>query len=79
MAVTSVDLDPELMKRARELTGLPSNRAVLDLALRRLVAVKQKGAMLDAIEGMTHLATELGAPVVTYLATEPGAPVVAPE
>ena len=62
MAVTSVDLDPELMKRARELTGLPSNRAVLDLALRRLVAVKQKGAMLDAIEGkLADLAEPIGA------------------
>lgn len=79
MAVTSVDLDPDLMKRARELTGLPSNRAVLDVALRRLIAAKQKGAMLDGMEGLTFLATELGAPVVAYPATEPDGPVVSPE
>ncbi|WP_020385534.1 type II toxin-antitoxin system VapB family antitoxin [Kribbella catacumbae] len=42
MAVTSVDLDPELMERARPLTGERSNRAVLDLALRRLIASTQK-------------------------------------
>ena len=47
MAVTSVDLDPELIERARALTGERSNRAVLDLALRRLIASKQKSAMVD--------------------------------
>lgn len=65
MAMTSVDLDPGLMKRARELTGEKSNRAVLDLALRRLIASKQKGAMLDGIAELTNLPDELGAPVVT--------------
>jgi len=64
MAVTSVDLDPQLLERARELTGERSNRAVLDLALRRLIASKQKGAMIDGIAGLSDLAAELGAPVV---------------
>ena len=40
-----------------------SNRAVLDLALRRLIASKQKGAMIDGISGLTGLEAELGAPV----------------
>lgn len=69
MAVTSVDLDPQLLERARELTGERSNRAVLDLALRRLIAAKQKGAMVDAIAGLTGLAAGLDAPVVP-----PGSP-----
>lgn len=64
MAVTSVDLDPALIERARALTGEPSNRAVLDLALRRLIASKQKGVMLDGILELTDLPDELGAPVV---------------
>lgn len=64
MAVTSVDLDPQLIERARALTGERSNRAVLDLALRRLIASKQKGAMIDGIAGLSDLAAELGAPVV---------------
>jgi hypothetical protein len=63
MAVTSVDLDPELIERARALTGERSNRAVLDLALRRLIASKQKGAMIDGIADLTDLEAELGAPV----------------
>lgn len=66
MAVTSVDLDPELIERARALTGERSNRAVLDLALRRLIASKQKGAMIDGILELTDLPEELGASVVAY-------------
>jgi hypothetical protein len=64
VAVTSVDLDPHLLERARALTGKQSNRAVLDLALRRLIASKQKGAMIDGIAGLTDLGAELDAPVV---------------
>ncbi|RNI24678.1 type II toxin-antitoxin system VapB family antitoxin [Flexivirga caeni] len=66
MVVTSVDLDPTLLERARELTGERSNRAVLDLALRRLIASRQKGAMIDGVLGLTHLPEELGTPVVSY-------------
>lgn len=65
MTPTSVDLDPQLIERARALTGATSNRAVLDLALRRLIAAKQKGAMLDGIAELTSLEAELGAPVVS--------------
>lgn len=65
MAVTSVDLDPQLLERARLLTGERSNRAVLDLALRRLIASKQKSAMIDGIAELTDLAAELDAPVVS--------------
>lgn len=64
MAMTSVDLDPRLIERAREPTGERSNRAVLDLALRRLIASKQKGAMIDAIAGLSDLPGGLDAPVV---------------
>ncbi|MEV3964030.1 type II toxin-antitoxin system VapB family antitoxin [Nocardia sp. NPDC050193] len=71
MTVTSVDLDPRLIERARALTGERSNRAVLDLALRRLIASKQKGAMVDGISGLTDLDNELGAPVVSPGESEP--------
>lgn len=64
MVLTSVDLDPRLIARARALTGEKSNRAVLDLALRRLIASKQKGAMIDGIAALEDLPTELGADVV---------------
>ncbi|WP_344337619.1 type II toxin-antitoxin system VapB family antitoxin [Brevibacterium salitolerans] len=61
--MTSVDLDPQLIERARALTGERSNRAVLDLALRRLIASKQKDAMIDGIAELTDLPDELNAPV----------------
>lgn len=64
MALTSVDLDPRLLDRARILTGEPSNRAVLDLALRRLIASKQKDAMIAGIAGLPDLEEELDAAVV---------------
>lgn len=66
MAVTSVDLDPQLIERARLLTGERSNRAVLDLALRRLIASKQKGAMIDGISELADLPDEIDAAVVSY-------------
>lgn len=65
MALTSVDLDPQLIERARVLTGERSNRAVLDLALRRLIASKQKGEMIAGIAGLSDLGAELDAPVVS--------------
>lgn len=69
MALTSVNLNPELLERARQLTGERSNRAVLDLALRRLIASKQKRAMIDGIAALADLPSELGAPVVPPTAT----------
>ncbi|NHN55384.1 type II toxin-antitoxin system VapB family antitoxin [Calidifontibacter sp. DB0510] len=65
MAVTSVHLDAELLKRARALTGERSNRAVLDLALRRLIASKQKAAMVEGIAELADVPAEIDAPVVT--------------
>lgn len=69
MALTSVDLDPQLIERARMLTGEKSNRAVLDLALRRLIASKEKGAMIDAIASLENLPAELGAPLIDHSAS----------
>jgi len=71
VAVTSVDLDPQLLERARALTGERSNRAVIDLALRRLIASKQKGAMIDGIAGLTDLEAELGAAATSAAESSP--------
>lgn len=62
MAMTSVDLDPDLIERARTLTGERSNRAVIDLALRRLIAAKQKGAMIEGIAALANLPEGLDPP-----------------
>ena len=63
MALTSVDLDRQLVERARALTGAKSNRSVIDLALRRLIASKQKSEMIDRIGELHDLEAELNAPV----------------
>ena len=63
MAMTSVDLDPRLLEHARALTGERSNRAVIELALRRLVASKRKSAMVEGVAGLSGLPEGLGAPV----------------
>lgn len=64
MAIISVDLNSQLIERAKALTDARSNRTVIDLALRRLIASKQKGAMIDGIAELTDLSTERGAWVV---------------
>jgi Arc/MetJ family transcription regulator len=66
MPVTSVDLDADLLARAKELTGASSNRAVIDLALRRLIAFKQKGKMIEGILALKELPEGLGAPTIDY-------------
>lgn len=63
MVMTSVDLDPRLLERARALTGERSNRVVIDLALRRLIASKRKSAMLEGLSELSGLPEGLGAPV----------------
>ena len=62
MAVARVDLDLKLLERTRSLTVETSNRAVFGLALRRLIASKQKGSMLNGISALTDLEYELGSP-----------------
>ncbi|WP_369120072.1 hypothetical protein [Enemella evansiae] len=54
------------MERARELTGERSIRAVLDLALRRLIASRQKSGMTEGIRQLEDLPADLGAPTIDY-------------
>ncbi|WP_227870977.1 type II toxin-antitoxin system VapB family antitoxin [Corynebacterium provencense] len=53
---TTVNVDPRLLERTRRLTGKKSDRAVLELALRRLIASKQKHAMIEGISSLQGLA-----------------------
>lgn len=66
MAVTSIDIEPGLLAQARELTGARSNREVVDLALRRLVAHKSKRTLLDRMSRLDDLPNGLGAGTVDY-------------
>lgn len=42
---TNIVIDDELMRRALRATGLPSKRAVVEEALRVLIAVKRQGGL----------------------------------
>ena len=70
MTVTSISIDPERLARARELTHARSNKDVVDLALRRLIAHESKAAMVEAIAGLVDLPDGLDAATVDY----PGVP-----
>lgn len=71
MVITSVDLDLKLLERARVLTGGRSNRAIFDLALRRLIATKQKSTMIEGIFASSDLESEIGSTVVAPPHTSP--------
>ncbi|WP_262495364.1 type II toxin-antitoxin system VapB family antitoxin [Paeniglutamicibacter gangotriensis] len=71
MVITSVDLDLKFLERARVLTGGRSNRAIFDLALRRLIATKQKSTMIEGIFASSDLESEIGSTVVAPPHTSP--------
>jgi Arc/MetJ family transcription regulator len=61
MTVTSIDIDPDELRRAKEAAGTTSNRATVDLALRTLVAVRRQPATVERIisrRPQTHETTE---------------------
>jgi Arc/MetJ family transcription regulator len=48
---TNIEIDDELMERAMRLYGIPTKRAAVDLALRRLVADGMSREEALAMEG----------------------------
>jgi Arc/MetJ family transcription regulator len=46
---TNIDIDDELMERAMAATGLPTKKATVEEALRRVVRIQSR---LEAIENM---------------------------
>lgn len=42
MTVSSIDIDQDLLKRAKQLAGTTSNRETVDLALRTLIAARHQ-------------------------------------
>jgi Arc/MetJ family transcription regulator len=45
---TNIEIDDKLMRRAMELTGLRTKRAVVDAALRELVEYRSRQKLRDA-------------------------------
>jgi Arc/MetJ family transcription regulator len=51
VAVTSIDINPEDLLTAKELTGSASNRETVELALRTLIALRRQPAAVERIIG----------------------------
>ncbi|WP_229663136.1 type II toxin-antitoxin system VapB family antitoxin [Microbacterium album] len=76
MAITSIDIDPDGLKQAKELTGAKSNREAVDLALRTLIAVRRQPAAVERIIGRRFAPEQIDAPTV---APETQAPAARPD
>ena len=64
MAVTSIDIDPDELRQAKELAGTTSNRETVDLALRTLIAVRRQPAAVERIIGRRFGPDQIDAPTI---------------
>jgi len=53
MTVTSVDIDSEILRQAKDTYGVKTNREAIDLALRDVVMRRHHLDAIDAISSMT--------------------------
>jgi len=65
MTVTSIDIDPNELQKAKKLAGTTSNRETVDLALRTLVAVRRQPAAVERIIGRRFTPDQINAPTIT--------------
>jgi hypothetical protein len=72
MAVTSIDLDPEMLDTAKALTGARTNRDVVTRALQTLIATQHQPAAVERVIARRFTDEQTSAGVVRYSA--PGAP-----
>lgn len=66
MANTSVDVDAEGLKRARELTGSKSNREAVSAALKTLIAVRSQPDAVEQIIARKFDDDQIDAPTIDY-------------
>jgi len=52
MAVTSIDIDPELLREIKALYGIRTNKEAVDFALRDALMRARQLAAIDAISGL---------------------------
>lgn len=63
MALTSVDIDSEMLQQAKATFGVKTNREAINLALRDVVMRRRQ---LDAIEAIAELALDEHAETTTH-------------
>ncbi len=64
MAVTSIDINPDELLIAKELTGSASNRETVDLALRTLIALRRQPTAVGRIIGRRFAENQIDAPTL---------------
>ena|GEM_PF-684050 len=64
MTVTSIDIDQNMLRDAKELTGAASNREAVDLALRTLIAIRRQPAAVKRIAGRRFEPDQIDAPTI---------------
>jgi Arc/MetJ family transcription regulator len=65
VAITSIDIDQDELRIAKELTGAASNREAVDLALRTLIAIRRQPAAVERIIARTFDADQIDAPTIS--------------
>lgn len=65
MAITSIDIDQDELKQAKQLAGTKSNRETVDLALRTLIAVRRQSSAVERIIGRRFELDQIDAPTIT--------------
>lgn len=70
MAITSIDIDQDMLKQARELTGTTSNRETVALALRALIAVRRQPSSVERIVSRRFEPSQINAPTIRPTAPE---------
>lgn len=75
MAITSIDIDQDELAQAKEITGAASNREVVDIALRTLIAVRRQPAAVERIIARRFEPAQIDAPTISPdLPSEQGLP-----
>lgn len=65
MALTSIDIDRDKLKQAKQLTGTASNRETVALALRTLIGVRRQPAAVERIISRRFEPSQIDAPTDT--------------
>ncbi len=64
MAITSVDIDRELMTEIKRLTNMKTDREVIHEALKKQLALARQGEFLARMKTRVFTDAEIAAPVI---------------
>jgi Arc/MetJ family transcription regulator len=65
VAITSIDIDQDDLKQAKELAGTSSNRETVELALKTLIALRRQPAAVERLLAERFDDDQIDAPTIT--------------